>query len=72
MTVVSMKLTPGIFISEDMLKKAGISENEVKIEVLSKLIKITPFDESEKIGPLAKNSPLWDMVSMGDIEGSRM
>lgn len=69
MSIISMKISPGIYISEELLKKAGIDQNEVKIEVQENLIRIYPAHSSDKTGPLAKNSPLWDNVAMEEIKG---
>lgn len=70
MTSISMKISAGIFLSEDFLKKAGISGGEVIIEIRENLIQISPGAEM-KGSSLAKDSPVWDMVAMDQIPGNR-
>jgi len=70
MTSISMKITAGIFLSEDFLKKAGITGGEVIIEIRENLIQISPGAEM-KGSSLAKDSPVWDMVAMDQIPGNR-
>jgi hypothetical protein len=67
MKIISMKVTPGIYISGEMLKKAGIEQDEVKIEIEKNLIRIVPAAPHKKSTLLSKDSPIWDQVAMDDI-----
>ena len=63
MSVLSKKVTPGLFITEEMLEQAGI-EGEVEIEILDHLIKIYSSARLEKTKTLNRDSPVWDNVRM--------
>lgn len=58
------KVSPGIFLSEEILQQAGIGD-EARIEVLENLIRITPSDGRGHKGMLSRDSPIWDQVMMG-------
>lgn len=58
-----LKVSRGIYLAEEVLAEAGIAD-EVEVEILDQLIKITPIDQNKKKNTLIKESPVWDQIRM--------
>lgn len=67
MPLLTMKVAPCICITQDLLRKAGITQDEICIDIQENLIKISPVMAEDRQKPLLKDSPIRDIVAMDEI-----
>ena len=63
------KVTTGVFIPEEFLSQAEITEEDIEIELANKEIRIYPAKSGAEKKVFTFDSPLWKCVGFVEIEG---
>jgi len=63
------KAITGVFIPGEFLSQAGITDEDIEIEVANKEIRIHPAKSGAGKKVFTFDSPLWKCVGFAEIEG---